>query len=67
MYIIGVGSVYFHSTLSLMGQLLDEIAIIWACLAVLATWFPTKSIPSFLQGGRSVSFATMDYCDSVIL
>uniref|UniRef100_H2Z8J2 Alkaline ceramidase n=1 Tax=Ciona savignyi TaxID=51511 RepID=H2Z8J2_CIOSA len=48
--IVGAGSVYFHSTLSLVGQLIDEIAILWVCLAALATWLPSKYLPQLLQG-----------------
>ena len=29
---IGIGSAYFHATLAIMGQVLDEITICWALL-----------------------------------
>nr|CAB3219681.1 alkaline ceramidase 2 [Phallusia mammillata] len=50
--IVGAGSMYFHSTLSLVGQLIDEIAILWVCLAALATWLPSKYLPEFYKYDR---------------
>jgi len=50
--IVGVGSVYFHSTLSLVGQLIDEVAILYVCIAALATWVPNLYLPKFLKDDR---------------
>lgn len=51
--VVGCGSVYFHSTLSLVGQLVDEIAIIWVLVAALAFWCPQHLMPRCFNGNRS--------------
>ncbi|XP_072031508.1 alkaline ceramidase-like [Amphiura filiformis] len=50
--VVGASSVYFHTTLSMFGQLLDEIAIIWVVWCGIALWYPKRYYPSQLNGNR---------------
>ncbi|ELU04509.1 hypothetical protein CAPTEDRAFT_151749, partial [Capitella teleta] len=43
--VIGAGSTYFHASLSLAGQLLDEFGILWIFNAALAIWIPKAYLP----------------------
>lgn len=64
MIVVGLSSAYFHATLSLIGQLLDELAILWVCTAAFALFFPKKFFPRFLKGNRLVLWASM--CESSV-
>lgn len=50
--VVGLSSAYFHATLSLIGQLLDEVAILWVCSAAFSMFHPKKYYPRFLNGNR---------------
>ena len=59
---IGVSSVYFHATLSLMGQLLDEVAIIWSLCLGYASFMPDRMRPRFYKGIWAYFVSTVIAC-----
>uniref|UniRef100_A0A8C0XI10 Alkaline ceramidase n=1 Tax=Castor canadensis TaxID=51338 RepID=A0A8C0XI10_CASCN len=62
---IGVFSMYFHMTLSFLGQLLDELAILWLLAFSYSIWMPRCYFPAFLKGNRS-HFACLVITTTVI-
>jgi len=54
MIVVGLSSAYFHGTLTLAGQLLDEYGIIWMVMACFAFWFPKNILPESLEKHRLV-------------
>ncbi|XP_058137091.1 alkaline ceramidase 1 [Dasypus novemcinctus] len=51
--VIGLFSMYFHMTLSFVGQLLDELSILWLLATFYGLWLPRCYFPAFLGKSRS--------------
>jgi alkaline ceramidase len=54
--LVGAGSVYFHATLSLAGQLMDELLILWVLMAGYAIMTPQTLLPLYFRVHRSIYF-----------
>ncbi|KAK0147003.1 Alkaline ceramidase 1 [Merluccius polli] len=55
MIFVGLFSGYFHMTLSFMGQMLDELSILWVQAVGYALWFPQRLFPAFVKDRRTFS------------
>ncbi|CAF1121573.1 unnamed protein product [Rotaria sordida] len=70
--IIGFGSVYFHATLSLVGQLIDEISILWVLTIGYALFLPESYLPHSFRVQRHrfvyacIIFALVITCLSIV-
>ena len=62
---VGVCSVYFHATLSMMGQLLDEMSILWSLMTGVALWLPEYHFPRFCKGKRYVTVRIFDFSSKI--
>lgn len=45
----GLFSMYFHMTLSYVGQLLDELSILWALAVAYSFWYPQCYFPRCIK------------------
>ena len=52
--LVGCGSVYFHSTLSLAGQLMDELLILWVVMIGYSILMPNQFLPKYFKANKNV-------------
>ncbi|XP_023674276.1 alkaline ceramidase 1-like isoform X1 [Paramormyrops kingsleyae] len=55
MMFVGLFSLYFHMTLSFLGQMLDELSILWVLAIGYCLWFPRSHFPSFIKDRSTFS------------
>ncbi|NXU78556.1 ACER1 ceramidase, partial [Oreotrochilus melanogaster] len=48
----GIFSTYFHMTLSYVGQLLDELSILWTLAVAYSFWYPKVYFPRFIKSRK---------------
>ncbi|XP_010153379.1 PREDICTED: alkaline ceramidase 1 [Eurypyga helias] len=49
LFCIGIFSMYFHMTLSYVGQLLDELSILWTLIVAYSFWYPKIYFPRCIK------------------
>ncbi|NXL08139.1 ACER1 ceramidase, partial [Mesembrinibis cayennensis] len=54
----GIFSVYFHMTLSYVGQLLDELSILWTLAAAYSFWYPRVHFPRCIKSRKHFFWLT---------
>ncbi|NXX32926.1 ACER1 ceramidase, partial [Nicator chloris] len=54
----GVFSMYFHMTLSYVGQLLDELSILWTLAVAYSFWYPQAYFPKWIKTRRHFFWLT---------
>lgn len=64
--VIGLSSAYFHATLSLLGQLLDELSILWVLMLSYTLFTPSQYRPKGLRS-RFKLFAIGMACLAVLI
>ena len=57
----GIGSIYFHATLSLLGQFIDEAGILWVCCACAGVWMLDQNLPDYFQQNRYGFLSEIDH------
>ncbi|XP_064096724.1 alkaline ceramidase-like isoform X2 [Macrobrachium nipponense] len=57
--VIGLSSAYFHATLSLLGQLLDELSILWVLMVSYALFTPVQYRPKYLRTNQKLFLGAM--------
>eukprot|EP00756_Hemistasia_phaeocysticola_P033469 Hpha_TRINITY_DN16465_c1_g7::TRINITY_DN16465_c1_g7_i1::g.160755::m.160755/K01441/ACER1_2, ASAH3; alkaline ceramidase len=59
LFTVGAGSMYFHSTLSILGQVLDEMCICWTNYYAILLVMPRKRLEALIgKAGRAAVFST---------
>ncbi|XP_015742247.1 alkaline ceramidase 1 isoform X2 [Coturnix japonica] len=49
---VGIFSMYFHMTLSYVGQLLDELSILWTLAVAYSVWYPRAHFPRCIKSRK---------------